>query len=97
MKSAYFAYKKWVASNYVEPRLPGLQKYNNEQMFWIVAGQTWCTASRDWYTKMTITVDTHAPSRFRVIGSVKNNAEFAKDFNCARGTPMNPVDKCEIW
>ncbi|XP_031626240.1 neprilysin-2-like isoform X3 [Contarinia nasturtii] len=97
MKSAYFAYKKWVASNYVESRLPGLQQYTPQQMYWISAAQTWCSASRDWYTKMTMTVDTHAPSRYRVIGSVKNNAEFASDFNCARGTPMNPVEKCEIW
>lgn len=97
VKSAYFAYKKWVASNYVEPGLPGLQQYTPEQMFWISAAQTWCSASRDWYTKMTITVDTHAPSRFRVIGSVKNNREFSEDFSCAPGTPMNPLEKCEIW
>lgn len=97
MKSAYFAYKKWIAQNYAEPRLPGLQQYTPEQMFWIAAAQTWCSASRDWYTKMTITVDTHAPSRFRVIGSVQNNEQFAKDFKCASGTPMNPVNKCEIW
>lgn len=49
------------------------------------------------YTKMAITVDTHAPSQFRVIGSVKNNIQFSKDFGCASGTPMNPVQKCEIW
>lgn len=97
MKSAYFAYKKWIAENHVEPRLPGLQQYTQEQMFWIAAAQTWCSASRDWYTKMTIMVDTHAPSQFRVIGSVKNSRDFAKDFKCASGTPMNPVKKCEIW
>ncbi|XP_055296410.1 neprilysin-2-like isoform X2 [Sitodiplosis mosellana] len=97
MKSAYFAYKKWTQKNGAERRLPGLQQYTAEQMFWIAAAQTWCSASRDWYTKMAITVDSHAPSRFRVIGSVKNNKEFAKDFNCASGTPMNPSKKCEIW
>lgn len=97
MKSAYFAYKKWVEQNYVEESLPGLQEYTSEQMFWIAAAQTWCSANRDWMTKMAITVDTHAPSQFRVIGSVKNNREFSKDFGCASGTPMNPVQKCEIW
>lgn len=97
MKSAYFAYKKWIEQNNIEPKLPGLQQYSSEQMFWIAAAQTWCSASRDWYTKMAMTVDQHAPSRFRVIGSVTNNHEFANDFNCASGTPMNPVHKCEIW
>ena len=97
MKSAYFAYKKWTQKNGAERRLPGLQQYTAEQMFWIAAAQTWCSASRDWYTKMAITVDSHAPSCFRVIGSVKNNKEFARDWSCASGTPMNPVEKCEIW
>lgn len=97
MKSAYFAYKKWIQQNSVEHKLPGLQHFTSEQMFWIAAAQTWCSASRDWYTKMAMTVDTHAPSRFRVIGSIKNNREFAKDFKCASGTPMNPESRCEIW
>lgn len=97
MKSAYFAYKKWIAHHTSEERLPGLQQYNSKQMFWIAAAQTWCSASRDWYKKMTMTVDSHSPSRFRVIGSMKNNPDFARDFRCAAGAPMNPVEKCEIW
>lgn len=97
MKSAYYAYKKWAKQNDVEPQLPGLQQYTAEQMFWISAAQTWCSTSREWYTKMTMTVDSHSPSKFRVAGSVKNNREFANDFNCASGTPMNPIEKCEIW
>lgn len=97
MKSAYYAYIKWMERNNGEAHLPGLQHYNNKQMFWIAAAQTWCSANRDWYTKMTMTVDNHAPSRFRVIGSVTNNRDFAMDFKCATGTKMNPVEKCEIW
>lgn len=96
MKSAYFAYKKWIEQNGKERSLPGLA-YTPEQMYWISAAQTWCSATRDWFTKMTMTVDTHAPSRFRVLGSVTNNKEFANDFKCATGTPMNPVKKCEVW
>lgn len=96
MKSAYFAYKKWIQQNGIEKSLPGL-KYSSEQMYWIAAAQTWCSASRDWFTKMTMTVDTHAPSRFRVLGSVTNNKEFSKDFKCPSGSTMNPRMKCEIW
>lgn len=97
MKSAYFAYKKWLERHGVESHLPGLQQYTGEQMYWIAAAQTWCSSSRDWYKKMMIKVDTHSPSRFRVLGSMKNNVEFAHDFKCASGAPMNPVKKCEIW
>lgn len=97
MKSAYFAYLKWMERNKIEPHLPGLQQYTPRQMFWISAAQTWCATNRNWYTRMAMTVDTHAPSRYRVIGSVTNNREFANDFKCAAGMPMNPVEKCEIW
>lgn len=96
MKSAYFAYKKWIQQNGAEKSLPGL-KYSSNQMYWISAAQTWCSRSRDWFQKMTITVDTHAPSRFRVLGSVTNNKEFAEDFKCKSGSKMNPVNKCEVW
>lgn len=96
MKSAYFAYKKWTQQNGVEKSLPGLN-YSSQQMYWIAAAQTWCSASRDWFTKMTMTVDTHSPSRFRVLGSVTNNKEFAEDFNCPTGSAMNPRIKCEVW
>lgn len=48
MKSAYFAYKKWIQQNGNEKSLPGL-KYSSQEMYWIAAAQTWCSASRDWY------------------------------------------------
>ena len=28
---------------------------------------------------------------------VRDGLEFAETFACAEGTPMNPVDECEVW
>lgn len=47
--------------------------------------------------KMRISSHFHAPGQFRVLGTFKNIQHFANDFNCSVTTPMNPVDKCEVW
>jgi len=79
-----------------DPILPGLA-YNPEQLFWLSAAQTWCSVERPEVKKILILTDNHAPSEFRVLGTISNSEEFAKDFNCELGTPMNPVNKCEVW
>ncbi|KAL7037420.1 hypothetical protein ACKWTF_009205 [Chironomus riparius] len=79
-----------------DPILPGLP-YSPEQLFWLSAAQTWCSVERPEVKKIQILTDNHAPSEFRVIGTLSNSEEFARDFNCDLGTPMNPVKKCEVW
>ena len=47
--------------------------------------------------KIQIITDEHSPAQFRVLGPLSNRQEFASDFNCPVGSPMNPVKKCEVW
>lgn len=47
--------------------------------------------------KQQILIDAHSPYQFRVKGPLSNLKEFANDFECPKGSPMNPVAKCEIW
>lgn len=54
LKYAYNAYKRWIEKNGIEPRMPGLQKYTPEQMFWISAAQTWCSVDRIEYMQLRI-------------------------------------------
>ncbi|KAH8343968.1 hypothetical protein KR084_002815 [Drosophila pseudotakahashii] len=96
VKESYIAYQRWVEKNGPEPKLPGLD-YTPEQMFWLAAGQTWCAKYRKESLKMRITTGVHSPSEFRVLGSLSNMKDFAKDFQCPEGSPMNPVQKCEVW
>ncbi|XP_038121738.1 neprilysin-2 isoform X1 [Culex quinquefasciatus] len=96
IKEAYYAYRKWAEKNGPEPRLPGLD-LSPEQMFWLSAAQTWCSVYRPETMKMRITTGVHSPGQFRVLGPMSNMVEFAKDFNCPAGSPMNPTQKCEVW
>ncbi|XP_062561585.1 neprilysin-2 isoform X2 [Armigeres subalbatus] len=96
IKEAYYAYKKWTEKHGPESRLPGLD-LTPEQMFWLSAAQTWCSVYRPETMKMRITTGVHSPGQFRVLGPMSNMVEFAKDFNCPVGSPMNPAQKCEVW
>lgn len=96
LKTAYYAYLKWLEHNEDKP-LPGLKKYTPKQMFWISAARKWCPLTNDINHYKLMSADVHSPDRFRVIGSLKNSKEFAADFKCAPGTPMNPIEKCELW
>lgn len=78
--------------------MPGLN-YTPQQMFWISAGQVWCSVYRREAMENRVRTGVHSPGQFRVIGPMSNMQEFANDFNCAVGTTMNPPpeDKCTVW
>lgn len=94
------AYRAYVSSSNArsmkDPMLPGLP-FTPEQLFWISAGQTFCSVEREEIKKMMILTDNHALGRFRVLGTVSNSIEFAKDFKCPENAPMNPPHKCKVW
>lgn len=95
IKESYRAYVRW-AQNNEEPELPGF-KFSPKQMFWISAGQIWCSIYREEAMKSRVTTGVHSPPQFRVNVPMSNSEEFAADFQCATGTTMNPVQKCEVW
>ncbi|XP_003707170.2 uncharacterized protein LOC100876813 [Megachile rotundata] len=80
-----------------DPALPGLEKFNNDQIFFLSFANLWCETIDRESLILSAKYDVHSPGRLRVIGSVSNSEDFAKAFNCPVNSPMNPKKKCNIW
>ncbi|KAF9933258.1 hypothetical protein FBU30_006026 [Linnemannia zychae] len=78
-------------------KLPGLETFTPEQLFFISFGRIWCSKERPEYLLQLTRGNAHSPWRWRATGSVQNSYDFARAFMCPLGAPMNPVKKCEIW
>ncbi|KAF9933257.1 hypothetical protein FBU30_006025 [Linnemannia zychae] len=102
VKYAFQAWKEAYASdpqgitrkNY---KLPGLEKYTPEQLFFISYGRIWCEKNTPERLVDQINTDDHSPAKWRIIGGVQNSPDFAKAFGCQPNSLMNPVDKCSLW
>ncbi|MFO7561961.1 MAG: M13 family metallopeptidase [Enhygromyxa sp.] len=95
VKEAYFAYQAWAAERGGDP--PVAEGLSNEQVFFVAWAQNWCQHITDATLERRLETDPHSPGKFRAIGPLVNLPEFTEAFSCAEGTPMNPVDRCEIW
>ena len=83
-------------SQWEEKSLPG-HGFTPKQLFWISWGQVWCAKWRDGALKQQIKTGAHSPGEFRIRGSLSNNVDFSRDFNCPKGSGMNPEKKCTVW
>ncbi|VDM54266.1 unnamed protein product [Angiostrongylus costaricensis] len=103
VKQALKAYRNYLKKFGEEERIKGLEKYNNEQMFFIGYAtvrnnsQIWCGHSTADSLINLILTDPHAPQQYRVNQVLANQPEFAAAFNCGVGTPMNPTKRCAVW
>jgi len=70
-----------------------------EQRFFVSYAQIWRETVRDEDERRLLTVDEHAPGRFRVLGAVSNAAPFFGAFGIKKGTPMwrPPNARVAIW
>ncbi|XP_023220122.1 endothelin-converting enzyme 1-like [Centruroides sculpturatus] len=97
IRQAYLGYQKWVKDHGKEKRLPGLEKYSPEQLFFISFAGSWCSSFPSWVDAYIYKDNEHSAEKFRVIGSLSNMKEFSEAFNCESGSKMNPKEKCIIW
>lgn len=99
LRQAFHAYKNWLRNNpqaAADERLPGINM-TGEQLFFLNFGQVWCGAMRPEAVRNKLNTAIHSPGRFRVIGTLSNSKDFAREFKCPEGSPMNPIHKCSVW
>ncbi|XP_061398238.1 neprilysin-1-like [Musca vetustissima] len=103
IRLAYDAYLRWYEDavrsyrNMDDELMPRLLNYTSKQLFFIGYGQLWCSATHPSLRNFVSSTDDHVPGKYRVIGPLKNLAEFSKEFNCPIGSDMNPKKKCIIY
>ncbi|XP_076036619.1 uncharacterized protein LOC143022352 [Oratosquilla oratoria] len=97
LREALFAYRKYVDRNGEEPRLPGLENYSPEQLFFIANANLWCGSITNQGLLNQILTDPHSPSQFRVNGPMSNMEEFSKIWSCKDTSLMNRPKKCVVW
>lgn len=87
---AYRTYLRWLETKGLEDSIvPGLEQFNGRQQFWISLANVWCGGIRG--------SSLHSPGKYRVLMPLRNIKEFAQDFSCPLGSPMNPAKKCRLW
>ncbi|KAK7083032.1 hypothetical protein SK128_009243 [Halocaridina rubra] len=98
LRASWFAYKKHVEDNDKKDfYLPGLQNYNQDQLFFISFAKLWCMQYTPFALQYSVTNDRHPPGHFRVLGALQNSKEFSEAFRCPVGSPLNPERKCLLW
>ncbi len=71
--------------------------FTAEQRFFIGFAQVWCENRTPETARLLAKTDPHSPGEYRVIGTVQNNADFAKAFNCKAGQKMVRANACHVW
>ena len=96
LKIAYAAFQRSLAG---KPRPPDIDGLTPEQRFFLAWAQIWRSKATDQYLRNLVTVDPHAPARWRVMGPLSNLPEFSQAFHCGAGDPMVRPDslRAQIW
>ena len=96
LKIAYAALQRALAGR---PRPPDIDGLTPEQRFFLAWAQIWRSQATNQYLRNQVTVDPHAPARWRVMGPLSNLPELARAFHCQTGDPMVRPDslRAQIW
>lgn len=92
LNNAYRAWKKRDLTS-PNPAVVGLEKFTNDQMFFIVYANSWCGKTKKEALLQQVYTDAHPPMDKRIIGPLDNSPDFRKAFNC----PIRKDSNCHLW
>eukprot|EP00117_Sycon_ciliatum_P034053 scpid35403/ scgid26072/ Endothelin-converting enzyme 1 len=95
LKMAYKAYQQRLKTS-ADMTLPGVD-LTLDQLFFVSFARTWCSITSKANALARLRTDVHSPTNFRVLGTVSDDENFARAFNCRKGSAMNPEHQCLLW
>ena len=96
LRIAYQALMSTLASEGPDAAKP-IDGYTPAQRFFISFAQVWCQNQTDQSARVMVKTDPHSPGQWRANGTVQNDEDFGKAFNCKKGQPMMPDNACRVW
>ncbi|XP_069506468.1 kell blood group glycoprotein-like isoform X1 [Ambystoma mexicanum] len=93
---AHQAYESWLKKQKQETVLPMLG-LSHHQLFYASFAQTMCGRQTTENLRSFLKKDRHSPNPVRVAGAISNDDNFPGYFQCPTGSPMNPLQKCQVW
>jgi endothelin-converting enzyme len=91
LSASFQAWKKREAQKATQ-KLPGLQQFSKEQLFFMSYASWWCGKTRKEAAVDGIYRDPHSPKWARILGTMANSREFRESFGCEVKEPT-----CELW
>lgn len=96
VREAFRAYRYYVAAN-GRAETTKFENLTPEQVFFLAYANSLCGTNTPQMLRTLIEKDPHSPYRYRVIGTLSNNEDFVRAFECGPDTPMNRLNKCVLW
>lgn len=92
LSAAFAVWKRREEAEGKAQKLPGLQEYTNEQLFFLAFGNVWCGLVRPAEAIRRVYTDPHSPPDVRILGTLANTAEFKEAFGCKARNAT-----CKLW
>ena len=96
LREAFKAYQNYVSTNGPDRRLPGLERFTAEQIFFLSFANVECSNQTPENLARQVRYGVQSPSRYRILGPLSSSVDFIKHYQCPAGSPMNRSKKCSL-